>query len=128
MILILLHHFVFPVFAILPKFYLFGIVDPGYGYWVSRYLSRQNQTAISAIDFHIWQEELSWFIHFGLPGVMMKACGLLLDNVHTVIGFVLFIAIMSLLVMFDTVVYGTFIDLIRFGLLLPPILWLILRK
>jgi hypothetical protein len=65
---------------------------------------------------------------FLILGILMKGAGLLLFNVQSVIGFVIFIAIMQYLVMFDSVIPGTLINLIRFGLVLPPVLWIFLRK
>ncbi len=121
----------FPVFAVLPKFYLFGIVDEGYGMWVTRFLTggKRSSTAISPVGFLYMSGGVIFVLFiFALLGILMKAAGYLLLNVHSVMGFVIFLVIMSYLVMFDTVVYGTFINLIRFGILLPPVLWFFLRK
>jgi hypothetical protein len=123
--------FTFPVFAVLPKFYLFNISDPGYGYWATQYLSgnKRSSTAISSVGYAYMAGGVGLVIFiFLIIGILMKGAGILLFNVQSVVGFVIFIALMQYLVMFDSVIQGTFINLIRFGLLLPPVLWIFLRK
>ena len=121
----------FPIFAILPKYYIFGISDPAYGYWVNDYLVGGTRTsiAISPFGFTYLAGGTAFVLFiFAILGILMKAASFLLSNIRSVIGFILFIAIMQHLVLFDTVVYGTFINLIRFGLVLPPLLWVIAKK
>lgn len=121
----------FPVFAVLPKYYLFGKEEIGYGYWATKRLSggRRTSTAISPIGFtYLAGGPFLVFFVFLLLGVLMRWVGLLINNINTVVGLILYLALMSTLVMFDSVVTGTYINLIRYSLLLPFVLWIFLSK
>ena len=121
----------FPVFAVLPKYYLFGVEEPGYGYWATKRLTggRRTSTAISPIGFsYLAGGSALVIVVFILLGIFMKWVGLLINNISSVVGLILFLPLMSQLAMFDSVVTGTYINLIRYGLLLPIVLWFFLSQ
>lgn len=121
----------FPIFAVLPKYYLFGVEEPGYGYWATKRLTggKRTSTAISPIGFsYLAGGPLLVLIVFTVLGVFMKWVGLLINNINTVVGLILYLSLMSLLAMFDSVVTGTYINLIRYSLLLPIVLWIFLSR
>lgn len=121
----------FPVFAVLPKYYLFGVEEPGYGYWATKRLTggRRTSTAISPIGFsYLAGGPVFVLFIFTLLGVIMKWVGLLMNNITSVVGLILFLPLMSQLAMFDSVVTGAYINIIRYSLLLPVVLWFFLSK
>ncbi len=123
--------FTFPIFALFPRYYLFGESEPRYGYWATKKLSggKTTSTAISPIGFTYLAGGAGLvLLIFFILGVLMKYCGLLVKNLKGVAGFIIMIAMLNTLVLFDSVVTGSFINLIRFGLLMPPLMWLFLKK
>jgi hypothetical protein len=123
--------FTFPIFAVLPKFYLFGEESDNFGTWATELIVGHHRysTAISPLGYaYAAGGTAGVAIIFLILGILMKFAGVLLAKVKSVIAFVVFLAILEHLVMFDSVVSGTFLNLVRFGLLLPPILWLVFKK
>ena len=121
----------FPVFAVLPKYYLFGVEETGYGYWATKRLTggRRTSTAISPIGFsYMAGGPVLVMVVFLILGILMKFVGLLINNINTVVGLIMYLSLMSTLVMFDSIVTGTYINLIRYSLLLPIVLWIFLSK
>lgn len=123
--------FTFPIFAIFPKYYLFGEESDNFGTWATELIVGHHRysTAISPVGFAYAAGGTMFvlLVFFGL-GILMKFCDVLLKNVKTVIAFILFLAILKQLVMFDSVVSGSLLNLVRYGLLLPPVLWILFRK
>jgi hypothetical protein len=121
----------FPFFAIFPKFYLFGVEEPKYGYWATHVLTggRRTSTAISPIGFtYLAGGSILVMVVFFFLGILMKWAGFLMNGINTPVGLILFLAIMSTLIMFDSIVTGSYINLIRYAILLPPLMWLLLRS
>lgn len=123
--------FTFPIFAVLPKYYLFGIPEESYGIWASKYLSGSTTTsiAISPVAFSYLAGGTAMVaIVFFILGILMKWASHLLLNVKGVIGFILILILIKYLVMFDSVAYSTYLNLIRYTILLPPVLWIAFRR
>jgi hypothetical protein len=123
--------FTFPLFAIIPQFWILGKPVESYGGWATELLvnSRRFSIAFSPVGFsYLAGGPLFVLFIFFILGILMKWLEYLFTNIRTVIGFILFLALLKLLVMFDTTVWATFLNLVRYGILFPPLMWLLLRK
>jgi hypothetical protein len=121
----------FPVFAVLPKYVLLGIESQSIGGWAAHLLagSRKYSIAISSVGYSFLAGGTAMVaVVFLFLGILMKAGESLLVYVGGVVAFILYFSILRLLFLFDTEVWTTFLNLIRYGILLPPLLWLLLRK
>lgn len=121
----------FPVFAILPKYFLFGIESQSIGGWAAHLLagSRKYSIAISPVGYSFLAGGTAMVaLVFLFLGMLMKAGEGLLRYIGGVVAFILYFSILRLLFLFDTEVWTTFLNLIRYGILLPPLLWVLFRK
>jgi hypothetical protein len=123
--------FTFPLFAVVPQFWILGKPVESYGGWATHLLikSRRFSIAFSPVGFsYLAGGVIFVLVIFFILGVLMKWLEYLFNNIKTVIGFILFLALLKLLVMFDTAVWATFLNLVRYGILFPPLMWFLLRK
>src|SRR5688500_4976341 len=123
--------FTFPLFAVVPRYYILGQENVGYGGWVTRVLtgSKRYSIAISSLGYsYMAGGTIMVLIVFGIVGVLMKFAGKLFMQIKTVVAFILFLAILKMLVQFDTVVWSSFLTLIRYAIFLPIIFWVFLRR
>ena len=123
--------FTFPVFAVVPKYFLFNIETQSIGGWAAHLLagSRKYSIAISPVGYSFLAGGTTMVaLVFLFLGILMKAGESLLNHVGGVVAFILYFSILRLLFLFDTEVWTTFLNLIRYGILLPPLLWFLLRK
>ena len=121
----------FPFFAIVPQYWILGEEAQGIGAWVTQLLSktRKYDTAMSPIGYsYLAGGPGLVLVVFFIFGVLMKSLEYIMRNIHGVIAFILFLNLLKWLVLFDTVVSATFLNLIRYALLLPPLLWLVFKK
>jgi len=127
----LMPFFTFPIFAIVPQYWVLGEQVEGYGSWVAHMLShtRDYDIAMSPIAYsYLAAGPLFVMFIFFVFGILMKCLEFLFSQIKGIMAFILFLSLLKFLVLFDSIVWGTFLNIIRFGLLLPPLLWLLFRK
>ena len=123
--------FTFPLYAVVPRFWVLGKSTESYGSWVTHLLirSRKFSVAMSPLGYsYMTAGPVLVCLVFFLIGILTKALEKCMAWISGVGAFILFLALLKVIVLFDTVVWASLLNVIRYGLLFPPILWALLKK